>query len=98
MEERGKAFFRLDTQKQNDVTKLVPVLEKSGESIDDLKHFLSKLESIGLSFSELTEGLQQLKANELSLKRLLPDHWQIQEVSKCCRSMRQGGFSSLRWN
>ena len=71
MGERGKAFFRLDTQKQNDVTSLVPVLEKSGESIDDLKHFLSKLESIGLSLSELSEGLQQLKANELSLKRVV---------------------------
>lgn len=69
MGERGKAFFRLDTQKQNDVTSLVPVLEKSGESIDDLKDFILKLERVGLSLSELSEGLQQLKANELGLKR-----------------------------
>jgi hypothetical protein len=67
--ERGKAFFNLDTQKQNDVTSLVPVLVRSGESIDDLKDFVLKLERAGLSLSELSEGLQMLKASELGLKR-----------------------------
>ena len=69
MGERGKAFFRLDIQKQNDVTSLVPVLVRSGESIDDLKDFVLKLERAGLSLSELSEGLQMLKASELGLKR-----------------------------
>jgi|TARA_B110000037_G_scaffold115537_1_gene132723 integrase len=69
MGERGKAFFRLDSQKQNDIAALVPVLEKSGESIDDLKGFILKLEKVGLSLSELSEELQRLEANELGLKR-----------------------------
>ena len=69
MGEREKAFFRSDSSNQNDIAALVPVLEKSGGSIDDLRDFILKLERVGLSLSELSGVLQRLKANELGLKR-----------------------------
>ena len=48
---------------------MVPVLEKSGESIEDLNDFISGLNDTTLS--ELTQGLQQLKANGLDIKRAI---------------------------
>lgn len=67
--ERGKAFFKLDSQKQDEVAGLVPLLEESEWSLDDLKSLLKTAEQYGFSLSEVSSGLTNLGKHGLGVDR-----------------------------
>lgn len=66
---RGTAFFSLDTQLQDEVAALVPELEKSGQSLDELKEFIKNLDSEDAKLSDVAKGLSHLRAAGLDFER-----------------------------
>ncbi len=66
---RGSAFFSLNTQLQDEVAALVPELEKSGQSLDELKEFIKNLESEDAKLSDVAKGFSRLRAAGLDFDR-----------------------------
>ncbi len=82
---RGAAFLSLNTQLQDEVAALVPELEKSSQSLDELKGFLKRLDSDDVRLSDLGKGLSRSRTKGLDLERsvkfcethLMPDGGEI---------------------
>ena len=66
---RGTAYFNLDPQQQDEVAALVPELEESGQSLDELKEFLKCLDGDGVKLSDLARGVSRLSAKGLVFER-----------------------------
>lgn len=66
---RGAAFFSLNTQLQDEVAAFVPELEKSGQSFDELKEFLKRLNSDDVKLPDLAKGLSRLSRKGLDFDR-----------------------------
>ncbi|MBC2606078.1 tyrosine-type recombinase/integrase [Pelagicoccus albus] len=69
---RGDSFFSLDSQLQNEVAALVPVLEESGQTLEGLRQLLKVAKGSTAKFSEVASGLDKLQERGLEFVDVVP--------------------------